>query len=266
MAEWYEGDAIANGVRLHYTRTGGNKPPLVIVHGVTDIGMGWSRVARALEQDYDVIMYDRRGHGFSEAPDSGYTFQHHAADLAAFIAALDLERPRVIGHSAGAAAATLAAANHPNLMACLVLVDPPWGTGWGDWESVKTGMRQWFLSLAGRTRQQSLAQCRKENPDWTEEEVTLQAKAELLVSPNVVQTFDQPEPPWREALPRIACPILLVTGDPGGGAIVTPDDAQQMAGLWREGQVVQIDGAEHMIHYDRYEPFVEAVKAFLAEN
>jgi N-formylmaleamate deformylase len=47
MSEWYEGDVIANGVRLHYHRTGGGHPPLVIAHGVTDMGIGYSRVARA---------------------------------------------------------------------------------------------------------------------------------------------------------------------------------------------------------------------------
>jgi len=83
MTEWVEGAVIANGVRLHYHRTGGDKPALVIAHGVTDTGMTWSRVARALEQDYDVIMYDRRGHGLSGKPETGYTWQVDADDLAA---------------------------------------------------------------------------------------------------------------------------------------------------------------------------------------
>jgi pimeloyl-ACP methyl ester carboxylesterase len=37
-----------------------------------------------------------------------------------------------------------------------------------------------------------------------------------------------------------------------------------VSGLWRDGSVVQIAGAGHMVHYDRYEPFVEAVQAFLS--
>ena len=86
----------------------------------------------------------------------------------------------------------------------------------------------------------------------------------MQLSPNVVQTFDQPEPPWRDALPQIACPILLITGDPARGGVVTPENAQKMAGLSREGKVVQFDGVGHMIHWNRYEPFVEAVQTFLA--
>jgi pimeloyl-ACP methyl ester carboxylesterase len=47
--------------------------------------------------------------------------------------------------------------------------------------------------------------------------------------------------------------------------LVTPEDVQAMSALWRDGRVVQIEGAGHMLHYDRYEPFVEEVRAFLAE-
>jgi len=38
-----------------------------------------------------------------------------------------------------------------------------------------------------------------------------------------------------------------------------------MSDLWRNGRVVQLEGAGHQVHYDRLEPFVEAVQAFLGE-
>src|SRR5438034_938510 len=60
MANWQSGDVEANGIRLHYTRTGGSKPPLVLAHGVTDDGLCWTPVAEALAPDYDVIMVDER--------------------------------------------------------------------------------------------------------------------------------------------------------------------------------------------------------------
>jgi hypothetical protein len=56
MSNWFSGDVDANGVRIHYYRTGGEKPPLVLSHGATDSGRCWTRVARDLESDYDVIM------------------------------------------------------------------------------------------------------------------------------------------------------------------------------------------------------------------
>ena len=83
MSKWTSGDVVANGIKIHYNRTGGDKPPVVLAHGFTDNGLCWTRAAQVLEQDYDVIMYDARGHGFSDAPESGYSTEDHAADLAA---------------------------------------------------------------------------------------------------------------------------------------------------------------------------------------
>ena len=102
MSNWFSGDIVSSGIRIRYHRTGGDKPTLLIAHGVTDNGLSWSRFARAMEQNYDVILYDRRGHGFSDAPESGYTFRDHAEDMAGLITALGLDRPHILGHSGGA--------------------------------------------------------------------------------------------------------------------------------------------------------------------
>src|SRR3982074_2513917 len=102
MTHWFSGDVITNKIKIHYYRTGGDKRPLVLSHGATDSGLCWSRVARTLESEYDVIMPDSRGHGLSDAPETGYSSADHAADLAGLIRALGLEQPAVGGHSMGA--------------------------------------------------------------------------------------------------------------------------------------------------------------------
>jgi pimeloyl-ACP methyl ester carboxylesterase len=71
--------------------------------------------------------------------------------------------------------------------------------------------------------------------------------------------------PWRDALARIACPILLLTGDPERGAIVTPEVAHQAEQLWKNGRVVHIAFAGHSVHRDRYQETMAAVRAFLRE-
>ena len=96
MSDWSSGDVVANGIKIHYYRTGGNKPPLVLAHGFSDNELCWTRVTRALEQDYDVIMPDARGHGYSEAPEKGYSSEDHASDLAGLIEALGLGKPALM--------------------------------------------------------------------------------------------------------------------------------------------------------------------------
>jgi len=81
MSAWQSGEVEANGIRLHYTRTGGAKPPVVLAHGFSDDGLCWTPVAEALAPEYDVIMVDARGHGRSSAPEQGYSATIQAADL-----------------------------------------------------------------------------------------------------------------------------------------------------------------------------------------
>src|ERR1051326_8410001 len=101
MSTCQSGEVHATGLRLHYTRTGGAKPPLVMVHGFSDDGPCWTPLAERFEADYDVIMPDARGHGFSEDAED-YTPAAQAADLNGIISALGLHKPLILGHSMGA--------------------------------------------------------------------------------------------------------------------------------------------------------------------
>jgi N-formylmaleamate deformylase len=52
---WKHGEIAFGDLTVHYTRTGGNKPVLVLAHGVTDNGMCWLPVAQELCSEFDVI-------------------------------------------------------------------------------------------------------------------------------------------------------------------------------------------------------------------
>src|SRR6188472_332149 len=129
MAHWFEGTVHANGIAIHYTRTGGAKPPVVLSHGLTDNGACWTRVARALENDYDLIMPDARGHGQSEAPEHGYRTEDRAADLIGLIEQLQLDRLALIGHSMGGESSAMAAARITHLLRAVILEDPAFASG-----------------------------------------------------------------------------------------------------------------------------------------
>jgi pimeloyl-ACP methyl ester carboxylesterase len=265
MKAWPSDEIIANGIKIRYHRTGGDKPPLVIAHGVTDNGLSWSRFAGAMEDRYDVVLYDAWGHGFSDAPPNGYTFEDHAEDLTQFIAALDLERPNVLGHSGGAVAAAIVAASHPDLLSKLILEDPSWGTNWGGWENTTRGLTKWFQAVVSMSRQELVTMCQETNPQWREEEISLWADSKVQVSPHVAQSFKQPEPSWRNIIPKITCPLLLIAGDPENGVIITQKDIAEMASIWNQGRVISITDAGHQVHYDQYEAFIEIVERFLEE-
>ena len=102
MRQWQDGFVEANGLKIHYYRTGGDKPQVALNHGIMDDGLCWTEIAKALEDDYDVIMLDARGHGMSDAGQGDYSSDARAADLLAVIEALGLEKPVIGGHSMGA--------------------------------------------------------------------------------------------------------------------------------------------------------------------
>ena len=54
MGTWTDEQVPANGISVHYLRTGGARPPVVLLHGLTDNGACWTRLARDLEADYDL--------------------------------------------------------------------------------------------------------------------------------------------------------------------------------------------------------------------
>ena len=74
-----------NNLTIHIERTGGEKQPFILCHGIADNGRCMLRLAEHLAPNYDVILADARGHGQSEAPASGYSADHHADDVAGII-------------------------------------------------------------------------------------------------------------------------------------------------------------------------------------
>jgi pimeloyl-ACP methyl ester carboxylesterase len=117
----------ANGVRLHYADWGALDPDaltVVLLHGLQDCARSWDIFAAAIRSDYRVIALDHRGHGDSaHATADTYGFRDYVADLEALVSHLGLRDFILVGHSAGARYAFVFAAEHPELIRALVVVD-----------------------------------------------------------------------------------------------------------------------------------------------
>ena len=266
---WKSAYAGANGIRLHYWRTGGSGPRVVLAHGFSDNGRCWRRFAGAVEDEFDLVMYDARGHGLSDAPESGYSSVDHAADIAGLVRVLGLGTPAVMGHSMGAAAAAQVGAEYPGIAGCLVLEDPPWRDT--SPEERRGGRmrdgRQGIVDQKAKSIEEIAAQGRASSPSWDEAEFEAwaEAKKQMSLNPFDRQTgLDLSQ--WRDIVKRIICPVLLVTGDPDRGAIVTPETAAEAQGLCPNIRVVRLKGAGHSIRRERFDDFVQAVRVFLREN
>ena len=271
--DWRSGFVEANGIRLHYTRTDGDKPPLVLAHGVTDAGPCWTAVAEALAPEYDAVMVDARGHGYSDAPERGYGPVEQAEDLAGVIAALGLQHPAVLGHSMGAATALVLAGTYPDVPGAILLEDPPaWWTGWASTRAARerhVAMRERALNLKRKTREELIAGQRAEQPGWSDAELEPWGDAKQRFSQTVLSVFEEDNAAnvdWPTILSRITCPALLITGDPERGAIVTDESAAALKTLVPHLQIANVPEAGHNIRRDQFACYMDVVRGFLADH
>lgn len=125
-------------------------------------------------------------------------------------------------------------------------------------------MRQEAAERAALGREGLLARIKEQHPEWGGEEYEPWVESKLQVSERFSTAARGPErPDWRELLPRIACPVLLITADPERGAIVTPEIAAEAQRLLPGLQVVRVRGAGHSVRREQFDAYLRAVRAFL---
>ena len=100
----------------------GDGPALVIVHGLFGSGRNWGGIAKQLSGKWCVYLLDARNHGDSPWADS-MTYEEMAGDVAEFIAAENLERPVIVGHSMGGKIAMTLALTQGGLLGGLAVAD-----------------------------------------------------------------------------------------------------------------------------------------------
>ncbi|MGH6990309.1 MAG: alpha/beta fold hydrolase [Stellaceae bacterium] len=106
--------------QLHYERHGGGFP-LVFASGLGGSADFWREEVPLFARAFDVITYDQRGVGDSDAARMTHTIEGNAADTIALMDALGIDKAHVIGHSTGSAVAQVLAIEHPERLASLVL-------------------------------------------------------------------------------------------------------------------------------------------------
>lgn len=111
-----------HGVRIPVSR-GGRGRPLVLCPGLNSTEADLHKLTALLRRDHDVVTFDLRGHGLASAADR-YSFDAFLGDLVAVLAELDLPTaPVFVGYSLGADLAVHYAAEFPDAVAELVLID-----------------------------------------------------------------------------------------------------------------------------------------------
>jgi len=258
--------------RFHYLSWGAERtelPPMVLLHGITSSALSWVRVGPALAERYHVYALDMRGHGESIKPAAGaYSLRHAADDAAAFIEALGLERPVLIGHSWGGATAIVLASGAGSLkpiphLAQVILEDPAHAFGRGN----PAERIAFYTQDIGRPADVLLPEITASNPGWTTADIEGKIDALQKVTREAVASVFVEAGQAGELLPflsQIAASTLLIRADAALGTTLTDADWEQARRyLPAHSRAVQIEGATHNIHRSTFEAFMHAVNGFL---
>lgn len=258
--------------RFHYLTWGAERterPAALLLHGITSTALSWVRVGPALADRYRVYALDMRGHGDSVKPGRGaYHIRHTADDALAFMKALELESPVLMGHSWGGAAAIVLACGEGSQepvphFSHVILEDPAHHFSQGNAEERAAP----YTRNIGRSAQELRREIAASNPGWAEADIEGQIEGLQKVTQEAVVGVFTEATPSGSVLPllaKIASPTLLIRADPALGT--TLDDAaweQAKQHLPAESQAVQLDGASHNIHRSKFDAFMQAVNDFL---
>lgn len=268
MTDYRQDFADIGGVRIHYYRAGRGRTSIILLHGASDNGACWKPVADRLAGVFDVIMPDAQGHGLSDrlTPESGSLSQAH--QVAALAGELGIKKPVLIGHSMGGNAATNTAALYPEFPRAIVLEDPGWGVPpappvQGQAPSNEFARRA--EAFARKTVDELIEQCRRENPAWTEEELRPWAESKKQFDTSLFSVMQIGRPSYREMVPGIKCPCLLITSEKGIVSDETVAEARQIWTADKPLKHVKIMGAGHNIRREQFSAFYDSLVSFLRE-
>ena len=271
-ADFTSGRLTLGGLNFHYTDWGGDGPPLVMLHGLSGHARTWDHTAAALSDRYRVLALDQRGHGDSDwAPQ--YGFGPMAADLLAFLDAMELGEVTLMGLSMGGLVSFVFTAAHPERVRRLIILDiGP--------EIAPAGAQNVAASLAASdvfgSVDEAVAQARAANPRPTDEALRHRVSHALRSLPDGTYTFkmdkalrsqrgaifDQtPEQLW-DAWRAVRCPVLLVRGE--DSLVLAAETAERMVAENPHVSFASVPNCGHSITLDNPQGLLVALSPWLA--
>ena len=257
-------DLTIDGLRVGYSRNG-TGPPLVLVHGAWSDARIWRHQLEGLADAFDVIAWDAPGFGRSADPPATWRMPDYADCLAAFIVALGVERPHVLGLSFGGSLALELYGRHPELPRSLVLAGAY--AGWAGSlppDEVRARVERWQAESADLA-----AHVEEYVPEFFTASASPEDVAEVLAimrearpSGMVAALHAMAEADLRDVLTRIAVPCLLLYGDSDRRSPLSI--GQVLHAAIPGSQLVVLPGIGHLSSVDAPALFNREVRRFLS--
>lgn len=257
-----------NGIQVNYNLSGKADAPVVMLSHSLATGLQmWDPQMPALEQHYQVLRYDTRGHGGSEAPQSAYTLRQLGEDAIGLLDKLDIDTVHWVGISMGGMVGQNLALSYAHRLKSLVLCDttaimpeeaqPVWqqridtANGEGMQALVQETLDRWFTPpyLA-------------KNPPQVQhirEQIRTTPVAGFVGCSEAIRRLN-----YIDRLQRIQLPTLIIVGEDDPGTPVSASEAihERIAG----SELVILADARHLCNIEQTEAFNRALLPFLQRH
>jgi pimeloyl-ACP methyl ester carboxylesterase len=259
---------------------GGTGPTVLLLHGYAETGRMWKPLALALASRFTVVAIDLPGIGDSSIPAAGIDMTTSAKRIHEAVRKLGYERTRVVGHDIGLMVAYAYAAQYPNEVESLTLMDA-FLPGIGAWRDIYDAPGPWHFRFYGHTPE-LLVRGRERtyfehfwndfaaDPKRSIPEGDRQAYTKAYAGPgrmaagfayfsSFLMTADQFARFEKTQLPM---PVTSIGGSKANGAAL----GAQMKFISPNPTVVIIEGAGHWIMEERPEETMAAVTRALEQS
>ena len=251
---------------------------IVFVHGLMAFGGNFRKIANQFENEYQCLIYDQRGHGRSFKPDTGYAPEDFAEDLNKITDELGWRQFHLVGHSMGGRNAIVFANLHPQKVLTLTIedmgpdADPE---NYIYYENMlnavptpfdsKEQMKQFFdqtFNQVFKAKDPAILSAFlqtniEEKPDG---KFDWRFKKNTIIE-CVKQGHKQDR--WRE-VESFEMPVLLVRGQ--NSQVLKRETFDKMLEVNSNITGVEIAGAGHWVHYEKYQQFSDELRKFLMHN
>jgi pimeloyl-ACP methyl ester carboxylesterase len=265
-----------NSWRLHYRDWGdASAPPLLLLHGSFQHAHAWDPVARGLADRYRVVALDWRGHGESDwAPT--YSPEDALGDLVALVGMLGLARFALAGNSIGGRFAAVYAAQHPDQVTHVVMLQgfvagssPPEVSAqigqlldlpeaFADLDEAAAAFRVVAPYASDEVLRQFVTHSLKQGPDghWISRiDPPLRTRETMAsIAPTTAYV--------RDLLPQVTCPVLLTAGEQS----FMDESMRATAAMLPRARVATIPRAQHLALVDNPDGFLDLLRPFLQEE
>ena len=245
-------------MRIAWERHGAG-PPLLLIHGLGYARWGWEPVVEPLARSFDVILFDNRGIGESDAPAGPYTAAQLAGDALQVLDEAGVERAHVLGTSLGGMVAQELALAHPERVDRLVLAC----TTPGGPESFPMPEQTVKLMENGASLREFVENALAPDPDDGIVERIL-AHRESTAQPLEAWSAQAAAGMGFDALARveaIRAPTLILHGT--ADAVVDSRNTALLALRIPDARVELFPGGGHLFFWEQPDRFVAAVEEFL---